>query len=293
MSYRVAVTETTVIPPNSEQLVSGKLMTKPENEEMGVLEPREIFTRKHPVMVASTTENSSNEIIPITVTNPTLNPVKKHKHTIAAMYRGVSEVVDPQSDENNSCCRHVNSTDASVDINPVPVKMAGKICVPGHLVELWRRTCVDLEETQAIEVARLSQYAGVFAKSPDDLGLTTLVEHQIKLDDASPIKQRVRRKPMLMRRHVEDLRQRGPVSIGPSDMASHCNCDFVFYLVEKTLPSVPHDLPDEEMMIVGLSTSLEVEGLEPYEVYDPPYSDPGLTDEESAVVYPPLLSPKL
>ncbi len=223
--HRVAVTETTVIPPNSEQLVSGKLMTKPENEEMGVLEPREIFTRKHPVMVASTLVNPSNEIIPIRVINPTQNPVKIHKHTIAAMYHGVSEVVDPQSDENNTCCRHVNSTDASVDINPAPEKMAGKICVPDHLVELWRRSCVDLEETQAIEVARLlSQYADVFAKSPDDLGLTTLVEHQIKLDDATPIKQRARRKPMLMReeerRHVEDLLQRGLIEPSDSPWAS-------------------------------------------------------------------------
>jgi hypothetical protein len=79
--HRVAVRETTVIPPNSEQLLSAKLVTKPANgDEMGVLEPREGFVKKHAVMVASTLINPNNDVIPIRVINPTTKSENSQKY---------------------------------------------------------------------------------------------------------------------------------------------------------------------------------------------------------------------
>ncbi len=271
MCHRVAVKETTVIAANSEQLLSAKLVTRPQTQgkQMGVLEPRDVFVKKHAVIVASTLVDAENDVIPIRVLNPTTKPVKIYKNTVAAVYHEVSDIitdVDPDDDgnsqEGSTRCRHVIDACTTADAETkkcvpatevetkkcvpaaetetkkcvptaetetrkcVPAaEVETKICVPDHLVDLWQRSCTELNEAQAAQVAKLlCNYSEVFSSSPNDIGLTNLVEHKIKLQDSTPIKQPARRKPIHMRdeekRHVQDLLKRGLIEPSESPWAS-------------------------------------------------------------------------
>ncbi|CAC5373255.1 unnamed protein product [Mytilus coruscus] len=88
--------------------------------------------------------------------------------------------------EKNSiavCC-----TEVSLDENPEESNL------PEYLKELWERSCIHLNENESIDFANLlKRYNNVFSKSSDDIGRTSLIQHEINTENAVPIRQPPRR----------------------------------------------------------------------------------------------------
>ena len=213
---RVAVAETSIIPANSESLIQARLLTKPKLQaKVGVIEPREVFLEKHELMVAKVLVDPQHDVIPLRVLNATSKPITVHKNTIAATCHEVKGIVK-QTDSRYERCRNVTEVESQGD---------GEEIVPKHLKDLWQRSCQDLTDRQKRRVASLlAKYGDVFAKSPDDLGLTDMIEYEISLAKSEAINQRARRKPMHMRaeeeRHIKDLLKRGLIEPSNSPLAS-------------------------------------------------------------------------
>ena len=69
--------------------------------------------------------------------------------------------------------------------------------MPQHLQKLFGESSEGRTQRETQEIAKLlSEYQDVFSKHDDDLGLTSLAEHQIDLTDTKPIKQPFRRVPL-------------------------------------------------------------------------------------------------
>ena len=107
----------------------------------------------------------------------------------------------------------------------VPVKQHHD-AVPEHLVELFERSCKDLDLGQRKDLANLlSEFSDVFAASSSDLGRTDVVRHEIDTGDARPIRQPARRLPIHRRseaeEHVQDMLERWIIEPSNRSWASH------------------------------------------------------------------------
>jgi hypothetical protein len=59
------------------------------------------------------------------------------------------------------------------------------------------KSCIDLDNEQQAELAKLlHKHSDCFSKSPTDLGITSLIQHEIDTGDAQPVKSAPRRPPM-------------------------------------------------------------------------------------------------
>ena len=68
--------------------------------------------------------------------------------------------------------------------------------LPDYLKDLLQRSSNNLTADSSANLTKLlCKYKSVFAKSPDDLGKTPLVQHQINTGNAAPIRQPPRRLP--------------------------------------------------------------------------------------------------
>jgi hypothetical protein len=77
-------------------------------------------------------------------------------------------------------------------------------CVPDHLQALYEASADGFTEGQQQEFAAfLWDYQNVFAKSADDLGRTSLVQHRIDTGTSCPIKLPPRKVPMHTRQVVQ------------------------------------------------------------------------------------------
>ena len=94
-----------------------------------------------------------------------------------------------------------------------------------HLVDVATRGSSHLSYTELEQaLALLQEFADVFSKSPDDLGQTSLVQHQINTGTAPPIRQPPRRLPMSLREEANDavgrMKQNGIIEPSASPWAS-------------------------------------------------------------------------
>ena len=179
---RVKVGKTLVVPPHSEVIIPGELIG--EVTGIGVLEPTERLLKSNQLLLAKAVVNTGSPTIPLRVLNPTDEPRKVYRGTVAAICEPISE---------------------QIDVNPVvatckprtPVEKGKPGQVPNHLVELLERSCKYLGPQQRQELGSLlAEYQHSFAQSSSDLGRTSLVEHRIDTGNARPIKQPPRRLPM-------------------------------------------------------------------------------------------------
>ena len=82
--------------------------------------------------------------------------------------------------------------------------------VPEHLQDLFRRSCKSLspEQSQELKQLLLIKHQNVFAKSTDDLGRTSVVKHEIHIEEnAKPIKQRPQIAPMAFAKEEDKIIQ--------------------------------------------------------------------------------------
>ena len=186
---RVKVGRTLVVPPHSEVIIPGELVG--DVTGIGVLEPTERLLKSNQLLLAKAVVNTGSPTIPLRVLNPTDEPRKVYRGTVAAICEPISELID------------VNPVVATCKPR-TPVEKGKPGQVPNHLVELLERSCKYLGPQQRQELGSLlAEYQHSFAKSSNDLGRTSLVEHRIDTGDARPIKQPPRRLPMHKRAEAD------------------------------------------------------------------------------------------
>lgn len=98
--------------------------------------------------------------------------------------------------------------------------------LPVHLKELYRRSTVNLNLQQSIQLAKLLQkFEDIFATSDLDIGLFNGdIKHRIDTQDSHPIRQRMRRTPIGFEKeeeeHLQELLQKGIIEPSSSEWAS-------------------------------------------------------------------------
>ncbi|MCG8047712.1 MAG: reverse transcriptase, partial [Candidatus Thiodiazotropha endolucinida] len=98
--------------------------------------------------------------------------------------------------------------------------------LPDHLQDLFARSSIHLNCEQKEALSKLLlDYHQIFAKSSNDLGLTTLVQHRINVGCAVPVRQPVRRQPLgkrdAERAEIEQMLKRGIIEPSSSPWSSN------------------------------------------------------------------------
>ena len=201
--FRVSVETTAVVPPRSEALVAGKIVGQ-YTPVLGLLEPTARLMEVNQLIFPRSLVDTSADIIPLRVLNPTDYPFALYKDTVAAMCEPVDLVEAPHIWENNvALCQKHEKGDSVTDA----VDNDGEtLSVPKHLADLFQRSSHLLNPDELSQLARvLTCFAGVFAASSDDLGHTSLVTHQINTGSSQPIRQPTRRLPLHKRAEADTL----------------------------------------------------------------------------------------
>ena len=166
---------TAVVPPRSEAIVAGKIVGQ-YTPVLGLLEPTARLMEVNQLILARSLVDTSSDIIPLRVLHPTDYPCTLYKDTVAAMCEPVDLVEAPHIWENKvALCQKHNKRDSLTDA----VDNDGEtLSVPKHLADLFQRILHLLNPDELSQLARLlTDFAGVFAASSDDLGHTSLVTH--------------------------------------------------------------------------------------------------------------------
>ena len=105
--FRVSVDNTAVVPPRSEALVAGKIVGQCA-PVLGLLEPTTRLMEVNQLILARSLVDTSSDIIPLRVLNPTDYPCTLCKDTVAAMCEPIDLVEAPRIWQNNvAFCRNV------------------------------------------------------------------------------------------------------------------------------------------------------------------------------------------
>ena len=107
-----------------------------------------------------------------------------------------------------------SDSDSSEVLDPIPKGDESRI--PEHLLKLYRESAAHLSPEETPKLAEfLSKNEDVFARSADDLGRTSLVQHTIDTGNARPVKQPPRRVPVhkkhLVTEEVDKMLRRGVI----------------------------------------------------------------------------------
>ncbi|PIK38532.1 Retrovirus-related Pol polyprotein from transposon [Apostichopus japonicus] len=163
--FRVAVAETCVVAAGSEKIVTGRPVEEHRYKGAGVIEADEKFTKRH---------EADNY----------------YQGTMVGSCYAVN-VLGGEDNIGLDC--HDAKRDGDVENSPSGADF-GELAE--HVQDLAKRSCNGLDVMQRRRVTKLlKDFADVFAKSPDDLGRTTLAKHRIDTGGAKPVRQAARRLP--------------------------------------------------------------------------------------------------
>ena len=171
--YRVTVSETVVIPPQSEIVVNGKVNDRfPILFKVGLVEPTEDFRKSDKALVGRTLVKT-NKDIPLRLMNVSSQPKTLYEGTVIAKISPVSEIA-----------------------SPVSGKIHSKTEFPPYLKDLFEQSVKDLPPEQGSKVKHLLQtFSHIFAKDDADFGRTSIIKHEIEVQNAMPVKEPPRRVP--------------------------------------------------------------------------------------------------
>ena len=101
----------------------------------------------------------------------------------------------------------------------------GEDKLPSHLVDLYDRSCVHLEDGQRVKLRELlREFQDVFSSSDFDLGHFTMFEHVIDTGTAAPIRSKMRRTPAVLvdeeRKELEKMLAQGVIQRSHSPWAA-------------------------------------------------------------------------
>ena len=97
--------------------------------------------------------------------------------------------------------------------------------IPAHVSELLKKSSKDLTSDETVTLAKtLTEYADVFSKNDMDLGKFSAIKHPINTNNATPIRQKMRRTLLGFdkeeKTHLDDLLASGVIRPSSSPWAS-------------------------------------------------------------------------
>ena len=182
LSCRVVVSETTILPGQSEVIVSGKVKDMQGTDTGGtnMMNPSSSLFGKKGILAARCVVDVRQGDIPVRLVNLSDKDVTVYRGTTVGVCEGVEEV---------------SSGNGADDVTEGPHKGVGLL--PAHLEKLFGDCTELLDDTQKGEVMKfMHRWQGAFAKGAGDLGRTSIDKHRINTGDHPPIRQPARRLPM-------------------------------------------------------------------------------------------------
>ena len=187
--------------------------------EYCLVQPLPSFEDRYSIKVAACLARGQHGRVPVRLLNTGKIPIKLYKGTVIAILEPIKDEPIELSSEAESVEERTDTV-RSVRVTK-PRKPSTNNCIesykiPTHLTELYQGTIAALSASQSREVAALLvQNQSAFASSSEDLGRTSLVEHEIDTGEARPIKQRPRRTPIAFRgeeeKEIQAMLQKGVI----------------------------------------------------------------------------------
>ena len=179
---KVTLVETMAIPSASEMEVKARVCA-PSDEHIWMIEGR---TARVPIRVARALVRSQNNLIPLRIVNTTLT-----------IYKGSTVAHAECVDEANINVVSENTEDVTISA----VDWNSNLC--NNLEEMLPE---DINEDQKKKtLALLELYADVIASGDNGLGRTDILRYSIDTENASPIRQQVRRTSLPAKEKVREL----------------------------------------------------------------------------------------
>ena len=191
-----------------------------------LIEANPDFETRYSIKVATCLATESNGKVPIRLMNIGSSPVKLYKNTIVSFAEPLpSDQVtfletEAACQANHEVVNHIEiQSDVSID-HPTQ-----EVDIPEYLMDLYKQATEGLRLDQKQEVAYLlKEMRTVFAANPNDLGRTTVAEHEIHTGDAAPIKQRPRRTPISFKgeeeKEIKSMLEKGVIRESSSPWSS-------------------------------------------------------------------------
>ena len=152
------------------------------------------------------------ETVPVRLLNPTGSPINLYSGARVAVLSEVMEIEDNRLEDMNDVVAVSSVSDSNKDT-----------VLEDMLMEIVKGTSLSSHH-QDLLLTLLLDYSDVFARSKDELGRTDLLQHEIVIDSAAPIRQRFRRlspeKRVEMRALLDDMLQKNLISPSKSPWAA-------------------------------------------------------------------------
>mgnify|MGYP001546096517 CR=1 FL=1 len=216
MRCQIESDDTHHIPAHSVRWISVRIPGKNHLADTFMLEPSSALARNRGIfIVPAICENKAESFAK--VVNVTENEVVLYANQRLGHCESVYEQVQQNSKQSEAVL--------SVTANSPSNEENKDEDVPEHLKDLFERSCTHLDNSQVNQLKKaLIRYQDVFAKSPEDMGLTDRVEHVIDTGDARPIRLPVRRQPIALqeieKEEVEKMLKRNIIAPSNSPWSS-------------------------------------------------------------------------
>lgn len=197
--FRVTLSETITIPPNTEVIVRGKVNHDSFNCAQAIVEPTDSRLSEKGILVAKSLVGVHTGELPLRLANMSDDPQKIYSGTLAAKCEPVEIITSDVISHSRE-----NATNQCMDTPPKYGRLVStsdeRGSVPTHLTSLFEASKTNLSESEAEALSSLLvQHAEAFSKYKGDIGRCSLVEHRIHTANNPPIKQAPRRLPILKR----------------------------------------------------------------------------------------------
>ena len=184
---RVALIDHINVPPESEIIVAGKPIDNLDRSKPGLVEPSMQFVENTGLLVAKVLVDPKSGKIPLRFINLSKEPISVYKDTVTAVLQPV-EYVDTEK----------------VNVSQMVENNSNQAVLPEYLHPLYERSSENLDEVQRERLEKfLIKHQNAFSMSSSDIGHTTLLQHQIDVQNAKPVKKAPYRIPLAKRQVAE------------------------------------------------------------------------------------------
>ena len=201
---RVRLKQGITVPANSEIIIEGETLQSAEHSRDVIIEPlsRNLSTNGIHVARCLATTSRTHNSLPVRLANTLNEDVYLHAGTNVAVINDVDQVYDTVEDKSDTgawvpsgprvCNVRTFDVEGSESGSPIDTDHW-----PDDLKALYNRSCDELNSAHERDklALLLNKHCTTFARSPTDLGRTSVTQHSIDTGDAVPIKQRPRRPP--------------------------------------------------------------------------------------------------